>query len=127
MQPVQAKPGPNGIRLPDPEGVTARTRFRVRARLEDGTALLEVEPLSGRTNQIRVHLWSLGFPIIGDSMYLLERRLGTAQGLSINDPPLCLHAATIEFAHPFSGQAIVFEAAVPSWGKGETVARRSAS
>lgn len=116
-EPVQSQPGPSGIRLPDAAGVAARTRFRVRSRLPDGTALIEVEPLSGRTNQIRVHLWSLGFPIVGDSMYLPNQKLGTAQGLSINDPPLCLHARTIGFDHPLTGQSTRFDAPVPAWEK----------
>jgi len=117
-EPVLSQPGPSGVRLPDANGVAASTRFRVRNRLPDGTALLEVEPLSGRTNQIRVHLWSLGSPIVGDPMYLPNQQLGTAQGLSINDPPLCLHAGTIEFDHPLVEQRIRFEAPVPSWGSG---------
>ena len=116
---VQSQPGPSGIRLTDANGVAARTRFRVRSRLRDGTALLEVEPLSGRTNQIRVHLWSLGFPIMGDPMYLSNQQLGTAKGLSVNDPPLCLHASSIEFDHRLTEQTIRFEAPVPSWGTGE--------
>lgn len=115
-EPVQSQPGPNGIRLPDANGISARTRFHVLGRLRDGTALLEVDPLSGRTNQIRVHLWSFGIPIVGDPMYLQIQQLGTTQGLSINDPPLCLHAKSIEFDHPLTGLQIRFEAPVPSWG-----------
>ena len=126
-EPVQSQPGPNGIRLPDVNGVTACTRFRVQSRLRDGTALLEVEPLSGRTNQIRVHLWSLGFPIVGDPMYLLNEQLGTPRSLSVTDPPLCLHARAMGFDHPLTGLRIRYETSLPEWGNGENMARRSAS
>jgi len=45
-------------------GLEARTEFRMLQRDADGTALLEARPITGRTNQIRIHLWHLGFPII---------------------------------------------------------------
>ena len=42
----------------------------------DGTALLEARPLTGRTNQIRIHLWHLGFPVCGDQVYLPGKKVG---------------------------------------------------
>jgi RluA family pseudouridine synthase len=96
-------------------GLTARTEFRVRRWNADGTALLEVRPLTGRTNQIRVHLWHLGFPICGDAVYLGDKKKGDTQTLAVSDPPLCLHAWKIKFVHPLSGERMEFEAGVPKY------------
>jgi RluA family pseudouridine synthase len=96
------------------DGLNARTEFRVQKRNADGTALLEVRPLTGRTNQIRVHLWHLGFPICGDAVYLPGGKKGDTQTLSVDDPPLCLHAWKIKFKHPLSGEWMEFEAPVPA-------------
>ena len=51
-----------------PEGLPARTRWRVRARYSRH-ALLELEPLTGRTHQLRVHLAHIGVPIVADHLY----------------------------------------------------------
>jgi RluA family pseudouridine synthase len=112
---IQMNPGPDGVRLPDENGVQASTQFRVRRKFEDGTTLLDVEPLTGRTNQVRAHLWILGLPIVGDPIYLRDQRLGPVQSLSIQDPPLCLHAVSIEFDHPTTGERIRYEAPLPEW------------
>ncbi|MDB5391964.1 MAG: rluA [Planctomycetaceae bacterium] len=112
---INAEPGPGGIRLPDVNGVAARTQFRVLKHLDDGTTLLEIRPLTGRTNQIRAHLWKLGLPIVGDPIYLRDGQLGTGQTLSKTDPRLCLHAMSIEFVHPFTNQRTRYAAAPPEW------------
>ena len=90
--PISTKATQAGLRVPDPDGLASTTEFTVLSRNDDGTSLLEVQPLTGRTNQIRLHLWDLGFPIVGDPAYLPDGKLGETQTLSINDPPLCLHA-----------------------------------
>ena len=116
--PISEEAGPLGSRETDPEhGLSARTDFKVIVRYPDGTSLLEVTPHTGRTNQIRVHLWSLDHPIYGDATYLRGRTLGVTQTLDIGDPPLCLHAIRIEFTHPLTLQRISFEAAKPKWAE----------
>ena len=112
--PIAAESVELGARDVDFEaGLAARTEFRVRRRNADGTALLEARPLTGRTNQIRVHLWHLGFPICGDAVYLAGGRKGDMQTLSVKDPPLCLHAWKVKFAHPLSRERMGFEAEPP--------------
>lgn len=117
--PISASAGTIGSRVPDhtPNGLAARTHFRVKERFDDGTALLEAIPVTGRTNQIRVHLWSMGLPIVGDTGYLPEGEIGTLMTRHPTDPPMCLHAAEIRFRHPIRNEQVVFEASVPAWAK----------
>lgn len=115
MQPISSAPGPHGARVIDPQGQAAHTRFRVLRRDADGTALLEAVPLTGRTNQIRIHLWDLGYPIVGDPMYQAGGRLGERQTLGVEDPPMCLQSHRIEFEHPITERRVSFQAPVPSW------------
>jgi RluA family pseudouridine synthase len=116
--PISAESGELGSRAVDLEsGLEARTEFRVRRRDPDGTSLLEARPLTGRTNQIRVHLWHLGFPVCGDAVYLADRKLGTTQTLEVTAPPLCLHAWRVGFLHPLTRQRVDFTAPPPAWAK----------
>jgi RluA family pseudouridine synthase len=112
--PISARSGELGSRTVDwAAGQTARTEFTVCRRLADGTTLLEARPLTGRTNQIRVHLWHLGFPVCGDPVYLPGQTLGATQTLHPGDPPLCLHAWQIKFRHPLTHQPAEFTAPPP--------------
>lgn len=113
--PLSGTPGPGGARLPDEMGVSASTRFKILRDFEDGTVLLAAEPITGRTNQIRAHLWFLGLPIVGDPIYQRSGKLGVNKTLSIADPPLCLHAASIELIHPHSNEPAHYEAPAPAW------------
>ena len=98
-----------GLRKIDPaSGLPARTEFEVLTRRADGTALLQARLLTGRTNQIRLHLWHLGFPVVGDPVYRAEP--GPTQTLGPDDPPLQLHAWKLSFLHPLTGQRMHFEA-----------------
>ena len=106
-----------GARAIDEQGLAARTEFRVLHRFADGTSLVEARPITGRTNQIRVHLWHLGWPILGEQAYLPNQQLGETQTHGIGDMPLCLHALRISFNHPLTGKEAVFESAKPSWVK----------
>lgn len=85
------------------EGKPAETRFRVRERSGDRT-LLELEPVTGRTNQLRIHCHAIGHPIVGDWM-----RGGSEHHR------LCLHSSSLSFRHPSSGEVIVLESA-PDFG-----------
>jgi RluA family pseudouridine synthase len=103
-----------GSRITHPQGQAATTRFRVLERLSDHTSRVQAIPITGRTNQIRVHLWSLSFPIVGDPLYLPNQTLGTQQTLNVDQPPMCLHAATLTFLHPMTLKPITLTS-TPSW------------
>lgn len=96
-------------------GQEARTEFEVLHRFEDGTTLLRVVPITGRTNQIRIHLWQLGFPIVGDPTYLPNQQRGDIQTQSVDDAPLCLQSAEISLVHPLTKKPIAFSAPRPEW------------
>jgi RluA family pseudouridine synthase len=101
----------------DDQGAPAHTNFRVLRRFSDGTSLIEARPITGRTNQIRVHLWHLDWPIQGEQTYLRNQQLGGTQTHAMGDPPLCLHALSISFDHPLTGERTTFECAAPSWAQ----------
>jgi 23S rRNA pseudouridine1911/1915/1917 synthase len=95
----------------------ARTRWTVLERLGP-CALIEIELLTGRTHQIRVHMAEGGTPLVGDELYGGARRWrGTsdegAQAAMRGMRRQALHAKTLSFEHPISGERIDFEAPVP--------------
>ena len=116
-------PREDGIRTLDPTGLSAETHFQVRQRFDDGTTLLEVRPVTGRTNQIRVHLWGLGYPIVGDPTYLPGAKLGANRSREITEAPMMLHAWKLSFPDPFGGQQTMqssggvyaWETDLPAW------------
>jgi RluA family pseudouridine synthase len=114
--PIGEEPGSLGAHAVDEaDGREARTEFKVLARFADGTSLLEARPITGRTNQIRIHLWHLGWPIQGDTAYLPNGRIGDTQTISVSAAPLCLHAWRLAFDHPLTGERVCFESAPPAW------------
>ena len=90
----------------DPAGRPARTAWRVLRRDPDGTTHLHLEPTTGRSHQLRVHLLALGHPILGDRFYAPPEALSAA-------PRLCLHAAALAVDHPWSGERLSFTSAAP--------------
>jgi 23S rRNA-/tRNA-specific pseudouridylate synthase len=78
------------------DGKFSETRFRVLRRDHDST-LLELEPVTGRTNQLRIHCAHIGHPIVGD---------GQRGGREFER--LCLHAWKLSFRHPFQNESMVF-------------------
>lgn len=113
--PISPQPNQSGARRTADDGQAARTEFELLERFADETALLLVRPLTGRTNQIRLHLAHVGYPICGDPLYQGGDQIGDRQTLSLGDPPLCLHAWRIELSHPATEQPITFQAPRPAW------------
>ena len=86
-------------------GKPSLTRWRVIEAAADRTRL-ELEPVTGRAHQLRVHLRAIGHPILGDALYAPPEVLASADRL-------LLHAARLRFAHPSSGATLQIESAVP--------------
>ena len=112
---ISSEPDVMGTRTVDEDGLASRTDFSVIERCADGTTLLEAKLGTGRTNQIRIHLWELGMPVIGDPAYLSNRQVGDTQTLDPEAPPLQLHAWKLSFQHPLSGALMSFETGRPEW------------
>jgi len=83
-------------------GQPSVTRWRLLGyHPTEGTSRLELEPVTGRSHQLRVHLQALGHPILGDALYACPRIQGMATRL-------LLHASSIELQHPVSGTSMRF-------------------
>ena len=126
LAPHPAQPGV--IRVDEKRGKRSQTNFTTRERFAHCT-LLQCQPLTGRTHQIRVHLQHAGWPIVGDATYgghpLLLSRLKTGYRLKPNrtERPLldrtALHAEQLSLAHPVTGATVTVTA---PWPKDLTVA-----
>lgn len=88
-----------------PDGRSARTHYRVKEDFGK-TSLLEVELETGRTHQIRVHLSTIGHPVVGDRSY-------TRRADPVRVKRIFLHAARIAFNHPVTGVQNVVESPLP--------------
>jgi tRNA pseudouridine32 synthase/23S rRNA pseudouridine746 synthase len=88
-------------------GKPSLTRWCVLGHDETGlNTRIELEPITGRSHQLRVHLRELGYPILGDALYAPPE----VQALSAR---LLLHAGSLRFVHPLTGEALAFESAAP--------------
>lgn len=108
------------------DGKPAETRFKVLEHVGNA-ALLELEPVTGRTNQLRIHCAHIGHPIVGDETHsncgvrIAERGLGTArtsdhESAILNPQPamrLCLHAWKLAFHHPATGDWTSLSSPIP--------------
>jgi 23S rRNA pseudouridine1911/1915/1917 synthase len=90
-------------------GKTAKTKYRVIRRFAAHT-LLELEPLTGRTHQIRIHCQLIGHPVVGDPFYKSAiDPLAAARGIKHH----LLHATRLIFRHPANGKEMNIEASMP--------------
>jgi len=92
----------------DERGKEARTRYEVLRTFHDPVEVTELVCTleTGRTHQIRVHLRSIGHPVVGDARYG-----GARQSLPMHRP--FLHAEALELEHPVSGAPLSFESPLP--------------
>jgi RluA family pseudouridine synthase len=107
-----------------PDARPALTRFKVTERL-NGYTIVQCLPETGRTNQIRVHLAHIGYPLAGDKLYgrsnseflefVAEARAGHFDPLPWMDAPRhMLHASSIAFRHPMTDEKLYFQSTIPN-------------
>ncbi len=95
------------LRVIDAAGKPSQTRWRLDG-LDEGalSSRLLLEPLTGRTHQLRVHLAAIGHPILGDALYADASVCARAERL-------LLHASWLRFAHPMTGEVLEFSSPAP--------------
>ncbi len=89
------------------EGASAITRYKVTERKKHFT-IAEVMPLTGRTNQIRIHFKQIGHPLVG------ERKFAFRRDFKLKAKRLCLHAKGLEFEHPLTRKHLRLHAGIPA-------------
>ncbi|RKX33832.1 MAG: RluA family pseudouridine synthase [Verrucomicrobia bacterium] len=85
------------------------TEWHLERAFSGGFSLLKCRIHTGRTHQIRVHLSSIKYPVLGDSIYGFRPRVGDPMSF----PRVLLHAAVLEFTHPMDGRRLTIEAPLP--------------
>lgn len=88
------------------EGLTAITKYKVVER-KSGFTIVKVFPLTGRTNQIRIHFKELGHPVLG------EKKFAFRKDFKLKANRLCLHAKTLRFIHPITHKPLVLDSDLP--------------
>lgn len=87
------------------DGKPSQTLYR-RLHFDGQNSRVQLEPVTGRSHQLRLHMASIGHPMLGDPFYAPATVLAQS-------PRLCLHAATLGFFHPQDGRWLEFSAEVP--------------
>ena len=104
--------------LVHPDGRPSTTGYRVRERFP-GWTLLELDLVTGRTHQIRVHLDGIGHPVAGDPVYgtgfksKLRKLPAAVQEKLAGFDRQALHAASLSFVHPTTGTLLEFNSRLP--------------
>ncbi len=104
--PIDRRPLPSLLRFVGPEGKPSVTRWKVLER-QGPVCKLALEPVTGRTHQLRVHCAHMGWPILGDPQYGSEASQRFSLEKSLNSQMLC--AKRLEFEHPMTGMPMVLE------------------
>lgn len=102
--PIARRPLPSLLRYVSPGGKPSLTNYRVLER-RGGICCLELQPVTGRTHQLRVHCAYLGFPILGDPQYGTEESQVFSRNLGIGHQLLC--AKELKGIHPVTGEPLV--------------------
>lgn len=84
----------------------ALTKYKVIQKRKDFT-IVEAMPLTGRTNQIRIHFKQIGHPIVGETRYAFRK------DYELKAKRLCLHAKSLEFTHPITGKQLCLHTDLP--------------
>ena len=89
------------------EGERASTKYKVMQKRND-FSIIEVNPLTGRTNQLRIHFKEIGHPILGETKYAFRK------DFPVRAKRLCLHARDLEFTHPLTKKQLKLHADLPA-------------
>ena len=107
--PIRRCPLPSLLREVHPEGKPSLTRYRVLEK-KGGCSLLELEAVTGRTHQLRLHCACMGHPILGDPQYNTAPSAAFSEALGLQAQLLC--AQRLVFCHPITGAAMELETGV---------------
>ena len=97
----------------DPDAESAETEYRTIARSSDRAAWMELRPHTGRTHQLRVHMKSIGHPIVGDPKYGSAESTEVSRGLKLQ-----LHARRLSLPHPTRGRLVLEAPVSPEMRRG---------
>jgi len=101
--PIARRPLPSLLRYVNQDGKPSLTKYRVLARME-GYSRLSLQPVTGRTHQLRVHCSYMGFPVLGDPQYGSEESLALSGQMGFTYQRLC--AKSLAFPHPITGASV---------------------
>lgn len=101
--PIARRPLPSLLRYVDPSGKPSVTEFKILER-SGSIAKLALQPVTGRTHQLRVHCAHMGFPILGDPQYGNPQSRAFSNKMGLLTQQLC--AYSLEFNHPITGQKL---------------------
>jgi len=105
---VQGKLLQNQGRITRPiEGSSAITKYKV-LETKKNFSIVEIQPFTGRTNQIRIHFSFINHPIVGETKYAFRR------DFALRGKRLCLHAKSLEFVHPITKRMISLNIELPT-------------
>ena len=104
--PIARLPLPSLLRQVHPDGKPSVSRYKVLERY-DGYTLLALQPVTGRTHQLRVHCAYMGFPILGDPQYGNAESLALSKIMGLHHQ--ALSAKTLCFPHPYSGEMLTLQ------------------
>lgn len=108
--PIARRELPSLLRYISPEGKPSVTEFRLLERTEAG-ALLALRPITGRTHQLRLHCYHMGFPILGDPQYCTEESAALSRKMGLTHQLLLAHS--LEFNHPITGAPMHLTTSLP--------------
>ncbi len=110
--PIGRLPGRRRVQV-TPWGKSARTDFRTLSAAR-GMSVVEAQPRTGRTHQIRAHLALLGHPVVGDHEWFKNEAKAHLEKIKLEPPPrMMLHAYRLRLVHPGTGKKASFTAAMP--------------